>query len=299
MNPNIIPPRKAAAVHDMSGYGRCALSVIMPVLSAAGIQCLPMPTALFSAHTGVTRTPFFVDLTELLAGFSGSWHELGVEPDAIYTGFLGSAGQIDVVAKIIESFRRPDGLVLVDPVMGDNGKLYSTITKEHCAAMTDLVRIADVVTPNVTEAAFITGCRPEDCTSKSAPRLLERLVSSGPAAAVITGIYEGNEIITASLDTHGDGEPHLFRLNRAGSIGYPGTGDIFASVLLAGLMDGKSLADAAAFASLYVRALVELTAAAGTPAYEGVLVERLLYPLMPDRRDSFFQEQSKHIAGVI
>ena len=148
---------RVAAVHDLSGLGRCSLSVILPVLSVMGIQCCPLPTAVLSAHTAfpAAKSASFLDLTPEMEQGTRHWRELGMDFDAIYSGFLGSARQISVLRQFIHDFRREDTLVLVDPVMGDHGKVYRTYTPEMCRLMGELAAQADLITPNATEAAIL------------------------------------------------------------------------------------------------------------------------------------------------
>ena len=130
-----------AAVHDLSGFGRCSLTVALPVLAAFGCQCCPLPTAILSAHTGFpdSEKAVFYDLTEQMLPTLDHWQELGLKFDAIYSGFLGSARQIDALEQLLNRFRTPDTLVLVDPVMGDHGEIYRTYTPELCRRMGYLV----------------------------------------------------------------------------------------------------------------------------------------------------------------
>ena len=148
--------KKIAAIHDMSCFGRCALTVIIPLLSAMGHQVVPIPTALLSTHTGGFEDPYFMDLSDQMLKIVEHFEQLGVKFDAIYSGFLGSARQIHIVEDIIDRFGG-NGPVLVDPVMGDDGKLYSTYTDELVRGMTQLCRKADIITPNLTEACFMLG----------------------------------------------------------------------------------------------------------------------------------------------
>ena len=145
-----------AAIHDMSGFGRCSLTVAIPILSAMGVQCCPLPTAFLSTHTGGFEGFTFLDMTDEMPKAARHWKSLGLHFSAVYSGFLGSARQITIVADIIRDFRG-DGVVVVDPVMGDGGAVYRTYTPEMCAGMTHLAEQADVITPNLTEAALLLG----------------------------------------------------------------------------------------------------------------------------------------------
>ena len=150
---------KVAAVHDLSGLGRCSLSVILPVLSVMGAQCCPLPTAVLSAHTAfpAPEVAAFQDLTGAMEQTLVHWEALHTSFDAIYSGFLGSLQQIDVLQSLIHRLRRKETLVLIDPVMGDHGRVYRTYTPEMCEQMIRLAAEADLITPNLTEAALLLG----------------------------------------------------------------------------------------------------------------------------------------------
>lgn len=279
------PAARVAAIHDLSGFGRCALTVVIPTLSAAGLQCVPMPTALLSTHTGGYSGFSFLDLTAQMERFSAHWLELGLTFDAVYSGFLGGAEQIDVVKRFIGAFRRPETLVLVDPVMGDDGLPYSTVTPELLSGMAELVSHADVITPNLTEAFFLLGRPVEEVRASDAGGLLYGLAELGPRRVVITGVPDGEGVATVSLDLDAGVGPLVYTLPRV-PVSYPGTGDLFASVLLSGLLGGRALGEASAFASDFTREVMLDTLACGTPPREGVQLERNLWRLLPPRDGS-------------
>ena len=147
--------KKIAVINDLSGYGRCSLTVAIPVLSAMGHQCCPIPTAILSNHTEFP-VYFFDDYTEKMTTYTDKWKELGLSFDAIATGFLGSEAQIGIVMEIVQKLKAEKTFVVVDPVMGDHGHAYETYTPEMCEQMKELVCMADVVLPNVTECCILT-----------------------------------------------------------------------------------------------------------------------------------------------
>ena len=151
-DPKYIP--RVAAVHDMCGYGKCSLTAAIPILSAAGCDVCPVPTALFSAHTRY-RVFTMHDTTDILEGYLDAWRQENVDLDGVYSGFLGSADQVAIIKRLYREY--PHALRLVDPVMGDGGEMYPTYTAQLCQAMGELVDGADVLMPNLTEASILTG----------------------------------------------------------------------------------------------------------------------------------------------
>ena len=248
---------RIAAVHDLCGYGKCSLGVAIPVLSAAGCDVCPVPTSLFSAHT---RFPVFHmhDTTDMLKPYLDAWVSEGVEVDAIYSGFLGAAEQVDAIQRLYRE--HPKALRIVDPVMGDGGNKYPTYTDELCAAMGALVDGADVLTPNLTEASILTGIPYEgqDVPEDYVHTIMDALIERGAKTVVLKGIvHEGEQIIrnyVAGADLEFveiSSELLPFMLH--------GTGDLYASSLLAAVMAGRSLYDAVDFAGTFVRDAMRVT----------------------------------------
>ena len=160
--------KKIAVINDFSGFGRCSIAVSLPIISALGIQCCPLPTAIFSNHTGFSSY-FWTDFTPHMAEYADEWRKLDLRFDAITSGFLGSLRQIELVKDFFRRFKTPGTLTVVDPVMGDNGALYKTYTPEMAAGMRELVREADILTPNLTEA-----CSPVSPIPRTARRWIWR-----------------------------------------------------------------------------------------------------------------------------
>lgn len=278
-----MPTPRVAAIHDMSGFGRCSLTVAIPVLSAMGVQCCPLPTAYLSTHTGGFDGYTFLDMTDELPKTTAHWASLGLHFDAVYTGFMGSEAQMDMVADFIRTFRRDSSTLFVcDPVMGDHGKIYKTYTREMCAGMTKLAECADVVVPNLTEAAVLLG---EDCAFSAQPHdeagyraLTERLSLGGTRSVVLTGVTLKKGEIGACLFDRGSGVTE-FLFDRFIVKEFHGTGDVFASVLTGALVQGRSLRDAVRLAEVFVRECAEHTVPQKIPAREGVDFEPVLYRL--------------------
>lgn len=282
-----LPIKKVMAVHDLSCVGRCSLSVILPILSAMGIQVCPLPTAILSTHLGGFSTVSFSDFSSHIASFSAHWQREGISFDSIYSGFLASAAQIEIVLQLIDDFSDNRPLILVDPVMGDYGKLYSVYTAQMQERMKKLVGKADIITPNYTEAGFLLG-RPFQATVER-PELLEPwlydLADMGPARIVVTGVPLPNQQV-ANLSYDRPSNQFWHSTSCLLPARFPGTGDVFASVLLGSLLQGSALSHAVERAGSFVLAAVQRTYTAGTPLREGILLEPALKNLLEDIRDA-------------
>ena len=286
-----LTPRRIAAIHDFSCVGRCALTVVIPTLSVMGYQTIPLPTALLSSHTGGFENLYFRDLTDDMHHITAHFDRLGMTFGSIYTGFLGSVEQISVVREFIERLGNiPDEtgkapLILVDPVMGDDGVLYATYTPELADGMRELSTHAEVLTPNLTEACFLTGTPYIDTATLSEKEaeafvlsLLEKLSNICHGKIVVTGIgLVGGIVANAGRDKDG----RIFWVKRAcQDISYPGTGDIFASVLLGALMQGDSFEVACTRAADFIVLLIRESAKIDTPVRMGVALEAHLDALL-------------------
>ena len=277
---NTIP--RTAAIHDLAGFGRCSLTVILPVLSVMGVQACPVPTALLSTHSGGFPGFTFHDLTEDIEAFRNHWNGLGLSFDSLYSGFLGSELQIERVLSFFRTFRQQKGRqILVDPVMGDNGKRYRTYTDSMQHRMRDLVAEADIITPNLTEAAFLLDVpyQGEQLALETAKDYLTRLCAMGPGITVITGLtLEQTRGCNLAYDARNG---HFWMVPYPQlPVRYPGTGDLFASVFLGCLLQKEDLPDALDRATQYLSLTVAETYHAGTPEREGVLFEKTLPSLL-------------------
>ena len=274
---------KVAAVQDLSGLGRCSLSVVLPVLSVMGAQCCPLPTAVLSAHTAfpAPEAAAFQDLTGAMEQTLRHWEALHTSFDAIYSGFLGSPQQIGVLRRLIQRFRRKETLVLIDPVMGDHGRVYRTYTPEMCEQMIQLAAEADLITPNLTEAALLLG-EPFDHIPTSQAGIeewLRRLSLGGKRSVVITGVSLAPKALGAGCLDARSGKIR-FAMARQEPGQFFGTGDLFAAVLLGSLLRGETLSESTARAVDFIQKSVARTLAAGTPMLEGVQFEPLLRELL-------------------
>ena len=265
---------RIAAIHDLSCFGRCSLTIALPVLSAMGCQCCPLPTALLSAHTGFSGNTF-LDLTVEMGRIADHWAAMDLQFDAIYSGFLGSADQVDTVARFFDTFKKSDTAVIVDPVMGDHGTAYRTCTPELCRGMRALAENSDVITPNLTEAALLLDRPYEEIRQADAYEVVRRLSLGGRRSVVLTG-YSSEPGQTGTLCFDRDsGESKAVQTPREPQ-DFSGTGDLFASVLAGGVAKGVPLFQAAQAAADFVRDCIARTLAEGLTEQDGVDFEPLL-----------------------
>ncbi|MCH4160475.1 MAG: pyridoxamine kinase [Bifidobacterium sp.] len=256
-DPKYIP--RVAAVHDMCGYGKCSLTAAIPILSAAGCDVCPVPTALFSAHT-MYKDYTFHDTTDMLSDYLDAWHKEEVELDGVYSGFLGSAQQVDIIKRLYKEY--PTALRLVDPVMGDAGKMYPTYTQELCDAMGKLADGADVLMPNLTEASILTSREypGQNLDDRQVDDWLGALLELGAKNVVLKGIdrHDGNiRNYVASASTGVVGKVELTHDKHPYMI--HGTGDAFASALCGAVLAGRGLAESAQIAGEFVRSAMSST----------------------------------------
>ena len=247
--------KQVLSVQDLSCAGRCSLTVAMPVISAMGCRCTVLPTAVLSTHTGFPR-PFVRELTEDLPQIRDHWQKIGAEFDAISIGYLSDPKQAAEVAAFAETFPAP---VILDPAMGDGGKLYSRITDAHVAAMRQLAKGAELLLPNVTEAAALTAIPYRETQDPEYFRTLTQgLLDLGAKAVVITGVSlaEGK---TGFYGMDREGKPFSYQTRKIPR-SFHGTGDLFSAVVTGGLMTGLDTENAARLAAEFVAKAI-----AGTP----------------------------------
>jgi len=269
----------AACINDLSGVGRASLTVAIPVLSVMGVQCCPLPTAILSAQTGYEHYSFH-DFTPHMAQYFSCWMQEGFDFDALYTGFLGSAEQIDIVLDI--AAKMPShAFKLVDPVMADNGKVYATYTPAMCRRMRKLVKAADIVTPNITEACILTDSpyQGESIDEHTARSLCTGVAALGPKTVVLTGVRTSPDHIGTYM--YAADTQELTLVEKPLSSGrFPGTGDLFASVLCGALLRGRTLTDAVDLAAGFVAHTTSYTAGMGADPKHGVQFEHCLKELL-------------------
>ena len=271
---------RLAMINDIAGFGRCSTTVSLPVISVMKVQVCPVPTSVLSNHLGFPLC-HFDDYTSHMRDYIKVWGELGLTFDGLYCGFLGNEEQIDIVREFVKMFRPP--LFLLDPVMGDHGRAYSSITETHVQKMKELLPLADIITPNITEACLLTGTPWKDgeWTMQELSGLCERLASlclkdSVSASIVITGIRQGDFLVNFLWD---DGVYTTVASPIVGA-SRPGTGDIFASILAADAVRGETLLSSVQKAANFVGLCIAGSEKAGTPVQEGVVFEKYLAALL-------------------
>lgn len=272
-NDQYIP--RIAAVHDMCGYGKCSLTVAIPVLSAAGCDVCPVPTALFSSHT-LYKDFEMLDTTDFLWKYLEAWKKINVDIDGIYSGFLGSAEQVEIIKSLYNTYNK--ALRLVDPVMGDSGKMYPTYTQELCDATKSLVDGADLLLPNLTEASILTGIdyTGQALSDDEVKKYMDKLLEMGAKAVIIKGITRGEDIVNFVQTTSSELEQAAYK---AHDYYLHGTGDLYASSAISAVMNGKSVVEAAQFAAELVYDAMDQTKYQPEYQLRGVSFEKSLHKI--------------------
>ena len=273
--------KRVMAVHDLSGLGRSSLMAATPVLSVMGMQVCPVPTAVLSTQTSGFENYTFVDLTDNMPPYLQHWKELQMDFDCIYSGFLGSVRQIEIMERVLEEFNA-DGqaLVVVDPVLGDDGALYDTMNMEMVQEMCRLVSHADIITPNMTELKLLLGIPAEkELYAEQLPELLPQMAAKGPRTVVVTGVHRKNGQRCVCCYQREQAEYQEIDYKEL-PISYPGTGDIFASVLIGAILQGRSLKDSIQLSADFICHAVADAIEAGEPIRDGVQLEKNLYRLV-------------------
>lgn len=269
--------KKIAVINDLSGFGRCSLAVSMPIISYMGIQCCPVPTSVFSNHTGF-KDYFFDDYSDKIDEYISKWHKLGLKFEGIASGFLGSGKQIETVIRFIEEFKSGRTTVIIDPVMGDHGKLYATYTEELCSEMERLTAYADIITPNLTECCKLTGIpfKETGWKKKELNEMAEILFEKGPDKVVITGIPQGEFL--ANYVVEKGKEARIIRTHKAGTE-RSGTGDVFSSIIASDAVNGVDFDRSVKKASGFVKKCIIKSMELQIPRTDGVCFEEILYTL--------------------
>lgn len=266
--------KRIAAIHDISCFGKCSLTVALPIISAAGIETAVIPTAILSTHTGGFNGFTSLDLTDEMPKIIDHWNSLDLKFDAIYSGYLGSKQQIDIVCDFLDKFKGKSTLAIVDPAMADNGKMYALFDLDFAQEMKKLCMKADIIVPNVTEACFILGEEyiPSGYGEDYIADILHRLAELGPKKIVLTGVrYDDKTVASVAFDSE-KGEIHTVSSELIEGM-FHGTGDVFASALTASLLRGKDVFEATEIAVDFTVGSIKRTSESGAEHY-GVDFER-------------------------
>lgn len=265
--------RKAAVINDFTSFGRCSLAVAIPILSAMKVQCCAVPTAFFTNHTGFESFSW-TDNTGRLDDYIREWRKLGLRFDAIQTGFLGSREQVDFVVRFLDAFRDGSTVVCVDPVMGDHGRLYATYDRALAESMRSFLDVADVLTPNLTEACFLADVHYRtNFTDAALEDICKRLVERHAEKVVISGIPRGDAIANFIYERSRGADLCVER--RIGG-DRSGTGDVFASVILADAVNGVGFVESVRRASAFTAKAVQRSVEMGIPEKDGLAIEEVL-----------------------
>lgn len=269
--------KKVVAIHDLSGMGRCSLSVAIPILSVLKSQCCPFPTAILSNQTGYPKFSF-LDLTPEMSSYKNVWYDLGVEFDCIYSGFLGSKDQVDIVLDFINNNK--NAFIVIDPVMGDDGSLYPVFDNLMCIKVKSLIKYANLITPNITEALILLEKNYTNI-NLSIPEIIDiakKLSDLGPTKVIITGILLNDKIINLAYEK--DTDSHYIVESSFNNISYSGTGDIFTSIVTGMVINNFSLHDSVIKASEFIHKAVSYTSKFNVDRNDGVMFELFLSDLI-------------------
>ncbi|EOU1119368.1 pyridoxamine kinase [Clostridium perfringens] len=276
------PMNKIAAIHDISCYGRAALATIIPILSSMGNQVCPLPTAVLSTHTDGFGKPAIRDLSDFIYETKDHWKRLNLNFQCIYSGYLADPNQVKFVERFIEDFKEDDTLIVIDPVMADNGKLYDGMSEKMIEEMRTLIKSADIITPNITEASFLLGKEyKESLNEDEIKEYLVGLGNLGPKISIITSVASsrGNEYIDTVLYDREEKMFYTYSHKRINAF-YCGTGDAFASLLIGWILRGKSTEKALEKSCNFIAEAIEYSEKFDYPPNEGILLESLLYKLI-------------------
>ena len=264
--------KRAAAIHDISCFGKCSLTVALPIISAAGVETAVIPTALLSTHTGGFKDYTIRDLSEEILPIARHWKSENITVDAVYSGYLCSKYQIYLVMEAAHLISHKDTMFICDPVMGDNGRLYSGFEKDYPQYMLKLCAAADIITPNITEAALMLGIdyKKPPYTEDYINILLEGLYLKTRSSIVLTGVCFDERKIGAAVY---DGQSKAYVFSEKIDAAYHGTGDIFASALTAALLNDRSLKSAAQIAANFTCACIKKTVESDSDMRYGVNFE--------------------------
>jgi pyridoxine kinase len=270
--------KRVLTIQDISCLGKCSITIALPTLSAMGVETVILPTAVLSTHT-MFKNFTVKDLTDQLIPIAEHWKSENVKFDAIYTGYLGSAEEIEIAKRIFAMFRTPETLVFIDPVMGDNGRLYPAFDMEYAALNAGLCAEADIIVPNITEACLMTGTEYRETYDEAYVKgLLEKLSALGAATAILTGV----SLSPGKTGVMGyDKKRGFFRYqNDLVNASYHGTGDLFSSACAGAIVQGRTLEEAVKIAADYTAHTIRVTLDNPAKPWYGVDFEKTLPDLI-------------------
>ncbi len=264
--------KRILAIHDISCYGRCSLTAALPIISAVGCECTVLPTAVLSTHTGGFNGYTFTDLTSEMLKIAEHWKKENITFDGIYTGYLGSVEQLDIVSHIIDMYKTPETKVIIDPVMGDFGRLYTLFDREFASGMAKLCSKADIIMPNLTEASYMTGVeyRETPFDKEYTEKVLDSLLSLGTPGVILTGVAYDSETLGALIKQNG--KTHSCFTERVEGV-YHGTGDVFGSAFCGAYVSGLSAEVSLDIAVKYTSRAIKLKYEEKTDVRSGVPFE--------------------------
>ena len=271
------PLKRIAAINDLSGLGKCSLTVALPIISASGVECSVIPTALLSTHTGVFKNWTLTDLTDNILPIAKHWNEVGASFDGIFTGYLASPQQGEIVSDAIDLLKGEDTIIIVDPAMADNGRYYSNLDSGMSECFRSLIKKANVITPNFTEACFLAGVDYVEGTVSEdyIDMIMDRLLDLGPETVVVTGVSVKKDSIGTFLKNRKHNKLHEIVAHEKTGM-FHGAGDVFASSLSALLIRGADETDAVQMAMEFTSECIERTENRGTPRHYGLDFESAL-----------------------
>lgn len=264
--------KKIAVINDFCGFGRCSLAVSLPVISALKVQCCPLPTAIFSNHTGF-ESFYSTDFTAHMDTYMDEWVKLDLRFNGILTGYLGSPEQIAIVRRFFQRFKTEQTITVIDPVMGDYGRLYPSYSPKLAEQMAALVPFADILTPNLTEACILTGTPYRvDMDGRTLEELCHTLSGMGPKRIVISGLERGDDLENFIYE---DGSVSVVREHKVGPC-RSGTGDVFSSILAADAVNGVGLTRSVQHASAFIAKVLRRALELELPKTDGICFEEFL-----------------------
>ncbi len=276
--------KKVAVINDLSGFGKCSLAVAMPIISALGLECCPVPTAVLSNQTGYNEF-YSVDFTNHLPSYINVWKKQNIKFDAILIGYLASEKQVEIILDFIENFKNDDTIVVVDPIMADDGVMYHTYNNELCDEVKKLTQKAHIITPNLTELCILCGADYEEINRENdvekIGRLASSLINDTTRTVVVTGAKKDNEVYNIIATENATDVVKSTLLQGA----FSGTGDIFSSIVCSEIVNGKAVKDAVLLATEFITESIKNTPTKLCYEPDGVNFQNNLYMLIKEQKN--------------